>query len=99
MTDDSRTPVFPDIPTFAEALGGGDQFVYTAWFGVFVAAGTPKELVARINEAITEVINSPEIKDKLAKDGFQVIASKPEEFDKILKVETTTWRGVMDAFK
>jgi tripartite-type tricarboxylate transporter receptor subunit TctC len=97
VTDDVRSTSFPNVPTVAESLGL-KSFVFTSWYGVFVPAGTPKDLIAKLNEDFASVIKLPEIQDPLTRDGFRIVANKPEEFEKIIKEETAIWRGVAEAF-
>jgi tripartite-type tricarboxylate transporter receptor subunit TctC len=96
IADDIRSPVHPDLPTIAEALKL-DSFVYTSWYGVFVARGTPKEIVDQLNEDIVSVIKTSEVQDALTRDGFRVIASKPDDFEAWLKQDTAGWKSVLDA--
>lgn len=75
-----RSPLFADIPTVAEA--GLPGFEFTSWFGVVVPAGTPKEIVARLNAEVAKAANAPDVREKLVAQGFTVLASSPEELNR-----------------
>jgi tripartite-type tricarboxylate transporter receptor subunit TctC len=83
----SRSPMLPNVPTFAE-LGypGVDS---TIWFGIFVPAHTPANIVAKLHRDIVAVVNDPEFKEKeLIQKGFQPIGSNPAEFAEFLKYDS-----------
>jgi tripartite-type tricarboxylate transporter receptor subunit TctC len=81
----ARIPEMPNVPTFKEA---GLDYVYDSWFGLMVPAGVPRDIVAKINRDVVAILNSPEVKDKLAKQFLSGHADTPEQFDKIIKDET-----------
>jgi tripartite-type tricarboxylate transporter receptor subunit TctC len=81
----ARIPEMPNVPTFKEA---GLDYVYDSWFGLMVPAGVPRDIVAKINRDVVEILKSPEVKDKLAKQFVVGHADTPEQFDKIIKDET-----------
>lgn len=68
ISGDKRHPLVPEVPTFAEA--GLSGFSATNWFGILASAGTPKEIVQKINADIEKVLNSADTKDLLAKQGL-----------------------------
>ena len=71
-----RSPLLPEVPTVAESLPG---FEFFSSFAVVVPAGTPKEIVARLNGEIVKATQDPAVREKLIAQGFGVIASPPEE--------------------
>jgi tripartite-type tricarboxylate transporter receptor subunit TctC len=76
---DKRSPVLPDVPTFAEL--GYPEVVAPVWFGVFVPAGTPAHVVDRINRDFVAIINDPEYRKKeVLGRGYEPIGSSPTEF-------------------
>ncbi len=93
VTSRTRSRVAPDLPTIAEA--GYPNFDATAWWGVAVAAGTPKNIVARLNDDIVRTIKSPEVGERLASEGADVTPSTPAEFAEFLKAETVKWGKVV----
>ena len=95
ITSAKRSQAAPEIPTIAE--GGLPGYDFTSWFGVLAPADTPKEIISRLNTEIVKILNTPELKDRLSKDGADLIASTPEEFATYLRAETTKWARVIKA--
>lgn len=85
LTGSKRLEANPEIPTVAEA--GVPGFEYLTWYGVFAPGGTSRPLVAKIQEDMARVLTSPEVKERLARDGVQAVGNKPEEFDSFIKKE------------
>jgi tripartite-type tricarboxylate transporter receptor subunit TctC len=80
-----RIPEMPDVPTFREA---GLDFVYDSWFGLMTQAGVPREVVNKINQDVVAILQTPEMKAKLAAQFVVSAADTPEQFDKIIRDET-----------
>ena len=81
----ARSPAAPEIPTVEEA--GVPGYYYTAWVGYLAAAGTPRDIVSRLNTDIIRAINAPEVRDKLAAVGFETQTGTPEEFAQLIARE------------
>lgn len=81
----SRSPAAPDVPTVEEA--GVPGYYYTAWVGYLAPAGTPRDVVTRLNADIIKAINAPEVRDKLAAVGFETQTGTPEEFAQLITRE------------
>ena len=80
-------PPFPDLPAMNEVIPG---FELAGWHGVMVPDGTPKDIVARLNQEINAVLKMPDIKEKLAKGGLEPVGGTPEDFAvRLDKVRTT----------
>jgi len=95
VTSVRRSEGLPDVPTVAESgLAGYDS---TQWYGVLAPAGTPKEIVARLHEAIVHALRDPEVGKRLAADGAEAVGSGPEEFAAFIKSETEKWARVATA--
>ncbi|OGT80733.1 MAG: hypothetical protein A3H91_09410 [Gammaproteobacteria bacterium RIFCSPLOWO2_02_FULL_61_13] len=77
VTDKQRTPLMPSVPTLAE--GGLSGAEVEAWFGVFVTAGTPQNVVLRLNREINVAMKVPEVRERLSAGGFDVVGGTPEE--------------------
>jgi tripartite-type tricarboxylate transporter receptor subunit TctC len=77
VTGAKRLPAFPDIPTIAEAALPG--FESTTWTGFMAPAGTPPEIIAKISNDVTKVLNTPSIRSSLEKHGFEIVSSTPQE--------------------
>jgi tripartite-type tricarboxylate transporter receptor subunit TctC len=73
-----RWVIMPAIPTLAEA--GLKEFDRSGWYGILVPAGTSREIITRLNSAITSIVNTPEMADTLRKQGLEPSTSTPEEF-------------------
>jgi tripartite-type tricarboxylate transporter receptor subunit TctC len=81
----SRIAEMPDVPTFKQA---GLDYVYDSWFGLMAPAGVPRDVINKLNKDIVAILQSPETRDKLAKQFVEGRADTPEAFDKIIKDET-----------
>ena len=93
MTGIKRFVLMPELPTIAEA--GVPQFAVNNWYGVFVPAGTPKEIVARLNTEIVKVLNLPDAKQRLLESGIEATPSTPEQFATYIQAETKKWAKVV----
>ena len=87
-----RIPQLPDTPTVAETLPG---FAAQSWVGMLVPAGTPKEIVARLNAEATKALADPGVRGKLDAQGFNVVGSTPEEFLAFARAESEKWAKVI----
>ncbi len=85
LTSSQRLETNPDIPTVAEA--GVPGFEYLTWYGVFAPGATSRPLVAKIQADMARVLTSPEVKERLARDGVQAVGNRPGEFDAFIKKE------------
>jgi tripartite-type tricarboxylate transporter receptor subunit TctC len=95
VTSSARSATLPELPTLAES--GLPGFEASSWFGVLAPAGTPHDVVAKINGAIASWLASPEAKEKLASQGAIVAGGSPESFVKHIEAETTKWAKVVKA--
>ena len=95
VTGKTRSEALPEVPTMIEA--GYPGVTAVTWNGILAPAGTPREIVAKLNEAMVGVLRTPEIKEQLAKLGQEVAWSTPEEFAAFLRDETEKWRKVIAA--
>ncbi len=93
VTGKTRSPLFPDTPTVAEA--GVADFDITTWWGVLAPAGTPPEIVGKLNQAINAAASDPLVRDRLQHEGAQAISGSPEYFGQALSAELQMWRGVV----
>jgi tripartite-type tricarboxylate transporter receptor subunit TctC len=93
VTTAQRSPLAPEIPTLAEA--GVPGYEQTAWFGVLAPAGTPREIIVRLNAEIGRLLNSAEVKERFGKQGVEVRTSTPEQFGEFLRSEVARWGKVI----
>jgi len=89
VTSAKRLAAFPDAPTMAES--GYPELTSGSWQGVFVPTGTPKEVVDKLYSAIIETMKTPEVGQRLANGGVDIVVSKPGEFAKFVASETERW--------
>lgn len=89
-----RAPMLPDVPTAAESLPG---FEVLTWYGLFVPAGTPREIVARLNAETVKALNSPQMKQRIADQGFDAVGNSPEAFVAVIRRDLARWKGVIES--
>ncbi len=95
VTSSKRSQALPDVPTVAESgLAGYDS---TQWYGVLAPAGTPREIVSRLHDAIVHALRDDEVGKRLAADGAEAVGSTPEEFAAFIKSESEKWAKVATA--
>lgn len=91
-TGATRSPSFPDVPTLKEA---GVDVVASAWFGLFVPAGTPAAIVERLYQATAAAAKSPALRERLAAQGDEVKVEGPARFQAFQAAELEKWRRVI----
>ncbi|MCY1367030.1 hypothetical protein D9M69_539450 [compost metagenome] len=97
VTSSKRSPAVPELPTVNEALGLKD-YELIAYFAVFAPAGTPPDIVAKLNKAVNAAASSKEIQDRFAGIGFAVEPGTPEDLAKRSVTETAKWaKAIKDA--
>ena len=84
-----------EAPTIAEL--GIPGFDFSLWGGIFAPAGTPAEIVARLNREITRVITQPEMQAQMAREGSDVIRTTPEEFGRFVQAESGKYAEILKA--
>ena len=94
VTTAKRSAMLPDIPAVAETLKG---FEIDTWWGLVAPAGTPSEVVAKLNKAFVETLNSPETKTRFATLMAELVASTPEQFGAFMKSELAKYEKVVKA--
>ena len=85
VTDTARSPLLPDVPTLQEA--GVKNFQFTQWLALLAPAATPREVVMRLNTALKDALNSKELREKFAAQGFDAFITTPEEAGKFIAAE------------
>jgi len=90
---EKRLPTLPDLPTVNETVPG---FIAGTWFGLSVTAGTPRDIVAKINADVRDAVADPAIQERFVKKQlYQTMTSSPEQFTAFIKSETARWAQVI----
>jgi tripartite-type tricarboxylate transporter receptor subunit TctC len=90
-----RSALLPDVPTVAEA--GVPGYASGSWTGVLAPAGTPKDIVAKLNTELVKGLRSPEMRDWFTKGGAEPVANTSAEFASFIRDETAKWAKVIKA--
>ena len=92
-----RSPAAPDIPTVAEA--GVPGFEYVTWYGLFAPAGTPRDIVSRLNVQVAKILSEPEIATRFASQGAEPASNSPEQLAQYRRAEFERWRKLIAQLK
>ena len=95
VTGQTRSPDFPNLPTMIES--GYPDYVLSFWTGVVAPAGTPAEIVGKVNGAINASLKSPPVQANLAKFNVEPNITTPQEFGAFIAAETAKWSGIVKA--
>jgi tripartite-type tricarboxylate transporter receptor subunit TctC len=93
VTTRERLAFAPDIPTIAEQGLPGYEIV--TWWGIFGPAGLPKDVVTRLNIALRDGLNRPEMKERFFKRGYVTSTDSPEKFSAFVKAENDRWSKIV----
>ena len=93
LTTLKRSPAAPDIPTVHEQ--GLTGFETATWYGISAPAGTPSEIVAKVQADIARAIQHPSVRDRLASEGAEFVGDTPEAFTAFVKAELAKWARVV----
>ena len=93
VTSAKRSVALPDVPTVAES--GLPGFDISSWHGVFVPAGTPHELVARISKETGRIAQLPDVRQRIESTGNEAVGSTPEEFDARFRADVARFRKIV----
>ncbi len=93
VADKRRSSVLPDVPTMTEA---GFPGVETGtWYGMLSPARTPPAIIAQVQRAIVRILQTPDLKARMANQGVDIVASSPAEFEKFIIAEIAKWSRVV----
>jgi len=92
VTSAQREPSFPELPTVADTVPGYEA---TAWFGIGMPRGVPKEIIEKLNAEVNRALADPKMRERLAELGGKPIAGTPEDFGKVIAAETEKWAKVV----
>ncbi len=93
VTDEKRSPVFPEVPTVAES--GVPGYRATGWFGIMAPAGTPREVVERLNTELNKALRTPELAEFMRNEGAELAGGTPQDFRAHLRSEVDRWGAVI----
>ena len=93
VTGSKRSMLLPKVPTIAES--GYDKFFAGYWGGFFAPAGTPPEVIKKLNAEIVAAIQDKRVTEKLLKSGVEVVGNSPQAFKQELDEEIELWRKVI----
>ncbi|MBN9428761.1 MAG: tripartite tricarboxylate transporter substrate binding protein [Burkholderiales bacterium] len=93
VTGGQRAASLPDVPTLAQS--GVNGYDVSTWYGIFAPAGTPPEVITRLNREIERALANVEVRSKLEAQGFEVQASTPEAFGAMVRTDVQKWRDVV----
>ena len=93
VSGDRRSPAFPDLPTVAEA--GVPGYSAPTWSGIIGPAGLPRDVLAKLNEALNRAVSTPAFKERFGQIGDEPAGGTPEEFATVMRVELAKWKDVV----
>ena len=93
VSGDARLPAFPNMPTFAQA--GYPEYKMLYWFGMMAPAGTPRDIIERMQQAIARAVTAEKVQTVFGGAGVRATASTPAAFRKIVADETMLWADVI----
>lgn len=94
VTTLKRSPVVPDIAPIADTV---PKYEVVQWYGLFVRAGTPREIVQRLNAEVRRIVGTPQVRESLAAQGSNPVTGTPEELASHVKAELVKWATVVKA--
>lgn len=94
VTNEKRLPSMPDVPTVGETLRGVGA---TPWYGLFAPVNTPPAVVARLRAALRKVLEDPEVRETLERQGCEPFVSEPSKFEALIRSDLARWSEVVNA--
>jgi tripartite-type tricarboxylate transporter receptor subunit TctC len=96
VSGDHRSPLLPDLPALAQTLPGLDV---SQWYGLMAPAATPKDIIARVNQAAVKVLSTPKLRDQLEALGIEPKPLSPAEFDRFVDGEMRKYKALVQKAK
>ena len=93
VTSKERSPTLPDVPSASEVIPG---FENSGWFGLMAPAGTPQEVVDKVQRDTRRIILSDDFKAKLAQQGMEPVGNSPADFEKAIREESARWQKIIE---
>lgn len=97
VTSSKPSPALPGVPTIASSGGDLQGFEASSWFGILGPAGTPADIVHKLQQEIAKSLATPAVKEKLISQGADPVGNTPEQFAAYIQVETKKWAAVVKA--
>ncbi len=94
VTGDKRAEALPNVPSASEA--GYPEFNAGGWYGIIAPAGTPDEIIKKLNKQINLILDMPDVQRSLVAAGFEVIHGTPEDFTAMIQRENQRWKTVVE---
>ncbi len=94
VTSEAREPSLPQVPTVSETVAGYEA---TAWFGVGMPKGTPRDIIDKVNAEINRALADPKMRERLAELGGKPLVGTPDDFGRVIAAETAKWEKVVNA--
>ncbi|MDB5761449.1 MAG: hypothetical protein JWQ21_444 [Herminiimonas sp.] len=95
LTSDKPSPALPGIAPIAQTGGELAHFEASSWFGILAPAGTPKDIVNKLQQEIAKALSSPAVKEKMVSQGADPVGNTPEQFAAHIKSESLKWAKVV----
>ena len=92
VTNAKPSPVAPNLPAVAQTLPG---FEALQWFGILMPAGTPPEIVAKLNAQTVKILHLPEVRERFQSMGLEIVGDTPEQFAAFMRAETAKWGKIV----
>lgn len=92
VTGAQRSPVYKDLPTVGETVPG---YAVESWYGLYVPAGTPADVIAKLNAAAKKAVSTDEFRKKVEQEGLVISAGAPAELDTYVRSEEARWRKIV----
>ena len=92
VTSEQREPSLPNVPTVGDTVPGYEA---TAWFGIGMPKGTPREIIDKVNAEVNRALADPKMRERLAELGGKPMAGSPDDFGKVIAAETAKWEKVV----
>ncbi len=92
VTTPQRSPALKDVPAIGETVPG---YVVESWYGLYVPAGTPADVIAKLNAAAVKAAQAPDFKKKVEHEGLVIATGTPAELDTYVRAEEVRWRKIV----
>jgi tripartite-type tricarboxylate transporter receptor subunit TctC len=93
VTTPTRSPFAPELPTISEA--GVPGYKVSIWWGLFAPAGTPEPIINRLNSEVRKILETADMKEKLAREGAEPLIQSPEQFRTTLRSDIAMWHQIL----